>query len=194
MSERSTATIGTEVAVLPPKGAQYQVNDSLLVVAVLDGPEGFGDVILPTGMLRIIGHNGGQALGRMITVYGPARSGQYVLPTEKFVDGGNAHAQPVENGVVGKVLAQREVRELKHPHNFLFLNVGKNDGVSRGDLFEVRRDPKPRTDAADTIDEPMAVIQVVHVRGRSSTAKILNVISPDIPPMSRVKQIGKLPS
>jgi LysM repeat protein len=194
VTERTMATLYTEVALLPPEGAQYQVNDSLLIVAVYEAPSGYGDIVLPTGMVRVTGQSGKQTLGTVVSVFAAIRSGQAVLPIEKFVPGSAARAQPVADGVTGVVITQREPRELKHPHNFLFLSVGKKDGVSRGDLFEVRRDPAKRTDAADTIDEPMALLQVVHVRDKTATAKIINVISPDIAPGTRVKQVAKLPS
>ena len=194
MSERSTATLFTEVAIAPPEGGQYRVGDSLLVVQTTEGPEGFGDAVTPTGMVRVTGLNGTQALATVVSVYGAIRNGQRTIPIEKFSDGGSTRAQPVANGVTGAVLGQREARELKHSQSYLFIDKGKRDGVARGDIFEVRRDVRPRAGASDTVDELMAVLQVVHVRDRSATVKILNVISPDIAPGTRIKQVGKLPS
>jgi hypothetical protein len=194
LSERATATLYTEVALAPPAGASYQVNDSLLVVQTFPGPSGYGEIVHPTGMVRVTGHNGAETLATVIAVYGPMRSGQVVVPTERFVDGGTARAEPVTNGVVGTMLGQRETRELKHPQDFLFISVGSKDGVARGDIFEIRRAPTPRSGAADFVDELMATVQVVHVRERSATVKVLNVVSPDIPPGTKVKQVAKLPS
>jgi hypothetical protein len=194
ITERTMATLYTHLALEPPAGAQYRVNDSLLVVEFDDGPAGYGDIVRPTGMIRIVGQNGDQAIGAVIAVYGALRSGQFVMPIERFVEGGTTRAQPVDKPVIGVVLAQREVRELKHPANFLFISVGKKDGVNRGDLFEVRRDPERRDSGVESVDEPMALMQVVHVRERSATVKIINVMSPDIRPGTRVKQVAKLPS
>ncbi len=194
LSERSTATLFTEVAIAPPGGAQYQVGDSLLVVQTTAGPAGFGDIVVPTGMVRVTGQNGKQALATVVAVYGPIRNGQRTIPVEKFSEGGSTRAQPVANGLSGTVLGERAVRELKHPLAFLFIDKGKHDGVARGDIFEVRRDVRSRAGASDTVDELMAVLQVVHVRDRSATVKILNVISPDIPPGTRIKLVAKLPS
>jgi len=194
LSERATATLYTTVAVEGPGGAKYEVGDSLLVVQLFLGPDGFGEVVYPTGMVRVTGQSGDQTLATVVSVFGPIRNGQLTIPAEKFSDGGTSRAQPVQNGIVGKVLAQRGTRELKHPQNYLFIDKGKSDGVARGDVFEVRRDPSPRMGASDTVDELMAVLQVVHVRDRSATVKVLNVISPDIPPGTRVVQVGKLPN
>jgi len=193
LSERATAAIYSVVAVVPPAGAQYQVGDSLLLVQTFKGPTGYGDIVHPTGMARVTGYNGDQAVAEVIAVYGAIRNGQLALPAERFADAGTLRAQPVENGLTGTVLTQRDVRELKQPQNVLFIDLGRQDGVARGDIFEVRREPGPRPEAAATIDELMAVLQVVHVRERSATVRILNVASPDIPPGAKVRQVGKLP-
>jgi LysM repeat protein len=194
LTSGANVTIHTTIAVLPPGGSRYQVGDSLLLVQRFTGPPGYGEIVYPTGLARVTGLNGDQALATVLAVYGAIRNGQSALPAERFAEGGTSRAQPVENGVTGKVLGQKETRELKQPQNVLFIDLGRKDGVARGDVFEVRRDPAPRPGASDTIDELMAVLQIVHVRERSATAKVLNVISPDIPPGTRVKQVGKLPS
>ena len=194
LSERATATLYTQVAIMPPEGAQYQVGDMLLIVQTNEGPAGFGDIVVPTGMVRVTETTGKQAVASVVSVYGPIRNGQLTIPAETFSEGGSTRAQPVQNGLAGAILAQREARELKHPQGFLFIDKGKRDGVARGDMFEVRRDVRPRVGASDTVDELMAVLQVVHVRDRSATVKILNVISPDIPPGTRIKLVAKLPS
>ena len=193
LSERATVTLYTTVAVAPPAGASYQVGDSLLLVLRAEGPPGYGEVVIPTGMARVTGQSDGQATAIVVAVYGAIRNGQFALPAEKFAGAGTSRAQPVTGGVSGHFLMQREVRELKHPQNVLFLDVGRRDGVAPGDLFEIRRDPEARQGTADTIDELMGLVQVVHVRERSATVRVLNVTSPDIPPGTRVVQVAKLP-
>ena len=39
----------------------------------------------------------------------------------------------------------------------------------------------------------MATLQVVHVRDHTATARVLNVVSPDIQPGASVVQVAKLP-
>jgi hypothetical protein len=65
--------------------------------------------------------------------------------------------------------------------------------VSPGDLFEIRRQPGRLTDGSIRIDEVMATLQVVHVRERTATARLLNVMSPDIAPGNEARQVAKLP-
>jgi hypothetical protein len=93
------------------------------------------------------------------------------------------------------VLLARDHRELRLPQQVLFLDIGKQDGVALGDLFEARRTPGPQQGAAaDAMDEVMATLQVVHVSERTATVKIRNVVSPDIPVGTKVKLVAKLPS
>ena len=78
-----------------------------------------------------------------------------------------------------------------------FKNVTVNGEwlVGLGDMFEARRTPGPQPRAtAEAIDEVMATLQVIHVRDRTATVKVRNVVSPDVPAGTRVKLVAKLPS
>ena len=184
----------TWVAVMPPEGASYGAGDTLVIVERREGPVGYGDIVAPTGLIRVKQMNGGQAVGQVVAVYATIREGQSVLPAEKFNDPGEVQYQRVSSGTEGQVLVARDHRELRLPQQVLFLNIGKRDGVALGDLFEARRTPGPQERAAaDAIDEVMATMQVTHLGERTATVKIRNVMSPDIPPGTRVKLIAKLP-
>ncbi len=196
-SGRSRAAVQayTLVGMRPASGATYSINDTLVVVDRREGPIGYGEIIVPTGMVRVVSQNGSQTVGQVIAVYGPIRNGQSLMPAEKFTDPGSAAYQPVAKGLEGHMLVSRDLRELRHPQEVIFIDIGRKDGVAPGDLFEARRTagPQDKTDA-DAIEEKMAVLQVIHVRNRTATVKVLNVISPDIKPGTRVVQVAKLPS
>jgi len=191
---RAAVQIHTVVGVTAPDGASYNVGDSLVSLMQREGPVGYGQIIVPTGLIRITGQNGDQSVGMVIAVYGPIRDGQSLLPAEKFADPGAVDYQRVEGGLQGQILAPRDLRELRHPQDVLFIDIGKQEGVSAGDLFEARRTPGPQPrSAANAIDEMMATLQVVHVRSRTATVKVLGVTSPDIAPGTTVRQVAKLP-
>jgi hypothetical protein len=75
----------------------------------------------------------------------------------------------------------------------VFLDKGRQAGVAPGDLFEIRRRPYRLEDGNIRVDDVMATLQVVHVRDRTATARLLNVISPDIPMGAEARQVAKLP-
>jgi LysM repeat protein len=191
---RAAVQAFTIVGVVPPEGASYAAGDTLVAVDRREGPVGYGEIIAPTGLIRITGMNGSQAVGEVVAVYGTIREGQSVLPAEKFTDPGEVQYQSVSDGLEGRVLIARDHRELRLPQQVLFLDIGKQDGVALGDRFEARRAPGPqRRAAADAIDEVMATMEVTHVSERSATVKVRNVVSPDIPSGTKVKLVGKLP-
>jgi hypothetical protein len=45
-----------------------------------------------------------------------------------------------------------------------------------------------------TIPEVMGVLQVVHVRDRSATTRVLSVVAPHVPSGTATRQVAKLPS
>jgi len=181
------------VAVSAPKGAAYQVGDSLLVVQIGREVRHYGEVIIPSGMIQVTDTADGKYVASVIAVYGPIRGGQSVLPLEKFGEPGGAKAAPVSDGVRATLLGGSGRQDLKVPQMVVFLDKGRQDGVAPGDLFEVRRQPERLSDGTIRIDEVMATLQVVHARERSATARLLNVISPDIAPGTEARQVAKLP-
>jgi hypothetical protein len=176
-----------------PRGATYQIGDTLLVARM--GPDlgSFGDVVVPTGLARVTDTTRGRYLADVVAVYGAIRAGQRVLPAETFAAGSQKRAVPVTDGVRASLLGGANRQDLKAPQMVVFLDKGRRDGVSAGDLFELRRRPGRLPDGTLRVDEVMATVQVVHVRERSATARLLNIVSPDIPPGTEVRQVAKLP-
>ncbi len=182
------------VSVAAPRGGSYRVGDTLLVTR--DGPDvrHYGEVVVPTGLAQVVDTAEGKYLAEVVAIYGAIRAGQRVLPAEQFGGTGNARALPVEQGITARLIGGPTRQELKAPQMVVFLDKGRRDGVAPGDLFEIRRTPERLPDGSIRVDDVMATLQVVHVRDRSATARLLNVISPDIPPGLQVRQVAKLPT
>jgi LysM repeat protein len=194
MSANLNATINTTIAVEAPRGATYQIGDSLLLA--LMGPElrPFGNAVVPTGLARVMDTVSGRYVATVVAVYGPIRQGQVVLPAEKFTPSGNARAVPVSEGVTARLLGGPTRQDIKAPQMVVFLDKGRQDGVAPGDLFEAHRQPARLNDGAQRVDELMATMQIVHVRDHSATARLINVLSPDMAAGTQVRQVSKLPS
>jgi hypothetical protein len=189
----SNAQPYTQVSVSAPKGATYQVGDSLLAVVVGREVRGYGHVIQPSGILQVVDTADGQYVASVVAVYGPIRGGQNVLPLEQFGAPGTARAVPVTDGVRATLLGGSGRQDLKAPQMVVFLDKGRQAGVAPGDLFEIRRQPERLEDGTVRVDEVMATLQVVHVREHTATARLLNVVSPDIPAGTEARQVAKLP-
>ncbi|MFL5401652.1 MAG: LysM peptidoglycan-binding domain-containing protein [Gemmatimonadales bacterium] len=194
VNSRANALPYTTVAVEAPGGATYEVGDSLLILQLGTELDSYGNVVIPTGIGRIIESVDDHYLANIVATYGPIRNGQRVLPVESFTAGGARRAVPVSDGIRGSLIGGTGRQDLKEPQMVVFLNKGREDGVALGDLFEVRRRPQRLPDGTLRVNELMATLQVVHVRDHTATGMLLNVISPDIPPGTDVLQVAKLPS
>jgi hypothetical protein len=194
MSNSDVATLYTNVGIEPSNGATYQVGDSLLVVALANEIEGYGRVVVPTGLARVTEAGDRRYIATIVAVYGPIRKNQLVLPAEKFTPSPTGvRAKPVTDGVRSRLLGGKGRQELKEPQMVVFIDKGRQDGVAAGDLFEARRRATRLPDGTLRDDDVMAELQIVHVREHSATARVLNVLSPDLPPGTEVRQIAKLP-
>ena len=182
------------IAIDAPRGATYQIGDTLLVVQLGGELGSHGDMVIPTGLARITDTVQGRYVASVVAAYGPIRLGQRVLPAEKFTPSGEAHAVPVTEGVHATFLGGPGRQELKAPQMVVFLDKGRQDGVAPGDLFEIRRRPARLPDGRQLINDVMATLQVVHVREHTATARLLNILSPDIQPGADARQVAKLPS
>jgi hypothetical protein len=191
---RANALPFTSIAVDAPNGATYQIGDSLLLLQLGKELDSYGNIVVPTGVLRIIESVDGHYVGTIVATYGPIRNGQLTLPLDAFNPGVGVRAVPVSDGVRGSYIGGLGRQDLKEPQMVVFINKGREDGVAPGDLFEVRRRPERSSDGTLRVNELMATMQIVHARNHTATGILINVISPDIPVGTDVMQVAKLPS
>jgi hypothetical protein len=193
VNSRANALPFTSIALEAPDGATYEVGDSLLLLQLGKEIDPFGKVVIPTGLAKVVEAVDGHYVAHIVATYGPIRNGQRTLPLESF-NPSSGRAVPVSDGVRGSLIGGLGRQDLKEPQMVVFINKGREDGVAAGDLFEVRRRPERSSEGMLRINELMATLQIVHVRERTATGLVLNVISPDIPPGTDVMQVAKLPS
>jgi hypothetical protein len=194
VNSRANALPYTSIALEAPRGATYEVGDSVLLVNVGRELDTHVRVVVPTGVARITEAVDDHYVANIVATYGPIRNGQRTLPIESFNPGSNVRAVPVSDGIRGSLIGGLGRQELKEPQMVVFINKGREDGVALGDLFELRRRPERASDGMVRINELMATMQIVHVRDHTATGVLINVVSPDIPPGTDVMQVAKLPS
>lgn len=190
----TTASQFSRIGITPPKGGAYQVGDSLMIAKRLTSYAGQGEIIWPTGMARVIEVGPKQTTALILHQYERIRIGQVALPLERFTPGGTARAVPVSDGITAEVIQARSENILTELQSILFLNKGRADGVAPGDVFELWRTPEDRWDAASTVAEPMARLQIVRVGEHTSSALVVRVISANIAVGTTARQVAKLPN
>ncbi len=183
------------IALVPPTGVTYGEGDSVLIVERREAPIGYGQLIVPTGVARVTGQDGQMAMAQIVAVYGPIRRGQMIAPLPHFENPGRLDAQAVSDGIEGHMVMARESHELRTPQQVLFIDVGREDGVRLGDVFEARgAADRPTENGVVPIDAPMATLKVIHLSDHTAAVKITTVLAPHLMPGVRVRQIAKLPN
>ncbi len=183
--------VGSTIGVQPPAGAAYQRGDTVVLAVASPGPKGWGELMLPTGLARIGTSNPRQTEAVVIALFGPVRAGQLTLPMSPTPKIGEA--QPVKaDGPTGSFLFAREPAELHQQGSELFIDLGRTGGVRLGDFIEFRRRAAPRPGSADTVDEALAVGQIVSLGENSSTVRLFRIKDPNIPVGSPVLRIATL--
>ncbi|MGH7416185.1 MAG: LysM peptidoglycan-binding domain-containing protein, partial [Candidatus Rokuibacteriota bacterium] len=173
LSDRTSAHQFEEIAIQPPGDASYHVGDSLLLVRVDRAVDGWGDVVFPVGVARVTEVQEQQVLADVIMQFARIRDGHLALPLEPFHDPGEVRPTPVAQGLQGRVIDQRTIRNLVGPQQFLFIDRGRADGVVPGDIFEIYR---PATgEVRSPSEEVRVVLLVAHTREHSATAMAIGV-------------------
>jgi len=189
LTTRSTAYQFEQIVIEPPARASYHVGDSVLI-ARIDRTEGdWGDVVVPLGVARVREVAKKQLLADLVLQFGRVHDGHLALPLEPFKDPGEVRPTPVDEGLRGHVIDQRDQNTLALSQQIVFLDRGRMDGVMPGDVFEVY---------TGTIGTPSketrALLEIVHTRDHSSSGLILNLNNPQISPGLPVRLVRKMPS
>jgi hypothetical protein len=195
----TTALIYQQLQLRAPQGAAYQVGDSLLTLRLgNEVPGGWGRVVLPTGVVRVVSVEGQDVVGELVLQFDQVHAGQFALPAEPMPRVGTARPQPVTGGIEGVIIARAAASPLPNHFHVVFLDLGRNMGVTPGDVFEVLT--PERALEGELGPQVLAEVQVVHVRERSCTGIITRIYSPGIRTAGRTPQdvpvrlVGKMPA
>jgi LysM repeat protein len=194
LSPGSTASMYEEIAIRPPGNASYHVGDSILVARIDRGvPTGrWGEVVVPVGIARVTSVEDAQLLARVVGQFGRVHDGQLAMPLEPFRDPGQVRPTAVEKGMVGKLIEPRDVHPIAGAQQYFFIDKGRSDGVTLGDVFEAYKPAGGYLGAAS--EEVRAVLMVVHTREKSSTGLLIQITHPGLENGLPVRLIKKMPS
>jgi LysM domain len=194
LSERTSAKTFEEIAIKPPRNASYHVGDSLLLARIDRGLEfgNWGDVVVPVGIARVTSLEAEQVLARVVAQFDRVHDGQLAMPLEPFRDPGQVRPTPVAKGMTGKLLEARDVHPIAGAQQYFFIDKGRADGVTPGDVFEVYNPAQGYAGSAS--EEVRAVMMIVHTREHSATGLLLQISHPGLNRGMPVRLIKKMPS
>lgn len=194
LSDRTTATTFEEISIRPPRNASFHAGDSLLLARIDRALEfgRWGEVVVPVGIARVTSIEEQQVLAQVVKQFGRVHDGQLAMALEPFRDPGEVRPTPVEKGLTGQLLAPRDPHVLAGAQQFYFIDKGRRDGVSLGDIFEVFKPAQGFAGAAS--EEVRAVMMIVHTRDRSATGLLVQINNPALERGMPVRLIKKMPS
>ncbi len=185
----SSATVYERVSLHAPENATYHVGDSLVLSRLSRLIPGWGRIVVPTAIARVVQVSGREAEARIEMQFGRVADGQVALPVEPFRDRGGVEPVPIENGMRGSIIAVRNLHPLAGLLEVVFIDRGRRDGIVPGDVFEVIVEEEGSVFPA----RPVGTLQVVHVRQRSASAMIMALQGVDVRPGAIVRLIRKMP-
>jgi LysM repeat protein len=180
------------VVLSPPPGTTVDTGSLMLAFRRSDEVPGFGQIVVPTGLVRVYDNSSNRHLGEVVRQFERVLNGQELLPIAPFRMESNAHAVPVENGLEANVLRSRDSRQVAGLQSVLFLDKGANQGVRLGDVFAVSITLSDGQ--GGTLVQDQARVLVVGTRDRSSTAIIIELYRGDVGSRSQARLVRRLPS
>ena len=192
LSEHTTAGQFEEISINPPRNASYHVGDSLLLARLDRDEVGWGQVVVPTGVARVTTVQPRQVLAQVVMQFGRIRESNVALPLEPYKDPGTVRPTPIAQGLEGRLVDARDQHPLVGVQQIYFIDKGRAEGVTPGDVFEIFR---PATgDPRSASEEVRVQLLIVHTREHSSSGLVIGVANPDVAPGMPVRLVKKMPS
>jgi len=193
ITTRETANLFEDVLVDEPPGDTLAAGDMLLSFRRGEEVPNYGEVIRPTGMLRVVGRTGDRYRATVVGQYTTIAMGQEFIRVAPFSFNTSRRPESVTDGVQGEVVALRDPRVLLNTQDIVFLDRGADDGVQLGDIFQLYL---VHTDEVrgGSVEQDQALAMIVNVRSHSATAVIVELYRGDIRVGSQARQVRRMPS
>ena len=192
-ADAARSQLNDELYISLPKGMSPRLGDRYMAYSLGDEIEDVGQLVIPTGILRIESIGAGElAVARLIRQFGEVRLGQRLLSAEPAVAVVRA-ARAVPVGVSGKVLLVHQDPVLPSVQHYVVLSPSSKNGIVVGDEFTLISDTMGRDDPTPAPPVSAAIVQVVKVTPYASTAIILSQVQPAIKEGMPVRLTAKMP-
>jgi hypothetical protein len=176
--------LNDRILIAPPTGSVAPERDMYL--AYHNGPliEGFGQVIVPSGVVEVIRPplNGDAAVARITQMFGEVNERDRLMPFDSSVLHLAGQPTPVKNGREGNVRWILDEPVLPSPTYYIVLTLSSQDGVKPGDEVEIVRPRKKAPDEGlySTPEVYVGRAQIIRVTPEGSTAMIVSMDQPKI--------------
>ena len=178
----------------PPRGAVARVGDIYMVYQL--GPDlgEYGQVVIPTGLLRVESLPPGQRpVARIVRQFGEIKLDEPIIAAPRpELPGGTL--SPVVGGVRGKVVYVHDEPVLPSIGHYVIISQTEKSGVQIGDEITFIDNSTGRGDENPAPPVVAAVAQIVRVTPYAATAIIIRQIQPTVRDGMPARLTGKLGS
>ncbi len=119
-------------------GRTPSVGEHLLAYHVARTIPEVGQVVVPTGLVKVTSVEGGKVVGVVTEEYEHMSEGDFVGPVPTYTLRPGQHARAVANGPRAMVMGMADEAQMAGMGEVVFLDLGSNNGVQLGDEFEIR--------------------------------------------------------
>lgn len=185
--------INDRLFIRPPNGETPRLGDRYLAYALGPDLADGGQVVIPTGILRVEALTPGQpATVRITRQFGEIKLEQHLIPFAELSVPTSA-ASPVAGGTSGTVLFILNDPVLPSIGHYVVISPNAGDGVQVGDEFTFIDQSVGRADGTPAPPVAAGIAQVVRVTRYAATAIIVNQVQPTIREGMPVRMTGKMP-
>lgn len=163
-------------------------GDLLQAVKIVRSEDGLGQVIRPSGILRVVEQVEGGVIAVSLNEYARLAVGDYVTPAPSFPLEEGRYARAVDDGPRARITGFAQPRSIQQEGDVVFLDVGRADGVSVGDEFHLRV-----SSGGGWSGQVAGVLQVIRVFEDRASARIRRISSPVFRAGLQVRLAGKMP-
>ncbi len=149
-----------------------------------------GRVVEPVAVLTVLEARGDSAYARVSRVFAAYEVGDPVIRPFPYPEPPPVGAVPAEAAVTGRILGIASKGPLLGLSEVAFLDVGAEQGIGIGDEF-VTFAPNVSNAAAASLDDGQALLRVVQVRPKMSTAVVVRMRDVGTVKGAQVRLVGQ---
>jgi len=182
------------VYVSHPGGEPPRPGDRVLLWRADRRVKGFGYVIRPTGIATIAAVHEDVSTAIIVQTFDRIEFGNQATLLESFHMERGVFAEPIGTGPSGELVTFLDEQWVPSVEDFAFIDVGRDQGVTVGDEFEIYVAGRRSPEGLRLPEEHIATGRVVRVTESTSTIRVIEMDYPAITEGLPVRLVRKMPS
>jgi hypothetical protein len=177
-----------------PGGEPPDPGDRMLLLRIERHVRPWGNVVRPTGLATIAAVHEDVSVAVLVEVYDRVLLGDQAIEAEMYYLQPGIFAEPVSTGPGGELIALMDSQLIVSTEDFVFIDVGRTQGIQVGDEFELYVEPRRSQERLRLPEEYVGRGRVMRVTERTATLRLLDMRHPTIDVGLPVRLVARMPS